>query len=1278
MFRWFEIMAKDNNYNPGDYVYLVYAMRFRLSSDRDQVFNIFKHVFSYDAYRQDDTKMFIRFNSTHIQIGRSIFRFSVQEILNNSDHLRILRENEYQLTNFHSKYLEAIIKCLDMNWLVLLVGKACSGKTMLMRMLANMCHRNLIEISVNSTTDTSDLVGCFTKAHIQSDVIRILKQLKRFQCLKLKNNINNIQGIQKIVAEIFEIEKYKTHIESIDIGVFNNCNIDAHFSSLIQFIRSHISVIEQEKNIEYNYLKAEILCEFKNLNKKFKTSGSQVKFEWVDSNLIQAIRNGDWVLIDNANFCNPSILDRLNPLMEPGGILNITEKGCLNNQLNIVKPHQNFRLFLCMNEAFGDISRAMRNRGIELYVDEIDLTSVDSNIILHNIFTKLQQDDEILKSNFLVEFLTELKKSLVPTIKFEEALNLCKLVRDYWIVNKSTFIESLLIAFNEIYPEYDKNAVSCIIDTTIKSLEQNKKIVNLVYSDVFKLTKFPIYRFFSDFPIYSSFYESLMANNTSSIVEINKQTAYLQIWLQNLPIKYKDLIEVYLFQDSLMAKNNVNELKNFFNHFFKTTIFDRFYNLLEECENISSIELKNESYSIQENPYLLTNLRSAVSDTKLNELIKVSSYLNIVLSIYLSEYRIKIFQPKTDSLLFSTQSKLLANSLSNFVLKLDSLRVLKNYFEQFFLDLILYYQKFACNVETNPLKIRIYMHSLEKFHFICASTYDSMLTIPFLQYYWKNVEKSMEKIALLFPDCWSNTLNMYSKQLHDDFFFNDRLYNAYFSCWNLVRDELMNKKIYIKNENASVLCRRINAELVRFSGIEKERTLQGFIEKLHFYENFEKIQACIKDYTSRDNSIEKCLQSINDLNLAIGCGEELVLTAFAKYRMQPIDNLYNLMSMNKKISTQDTLEVFNCLAPANYTELSFKYLKLGKLYSIFKLSLNRCSFSYLKYDELLSTFNFLNKTDAAQIEEENWSIQKKSQINCLHYNWLHSYLFKLLNTDEQNDKTGTKLKYYNDEMLQLDNLILFMWSKCSLVSDGYASSEINDLHLVKLVGEELTQICDKLFQSDDNLFYNYLFEKGFDKAFLKYLNPQASNISDIAKTLIIYGCILVYTFSPIRPLDPLMHNNMIIVDENEIKSIILNEHNTHLELAEKKCGKAINNSFYYSMHKDYLQENNTNTLNIVDNMGYRDNNSEYFNIVNEFSNACEQFCSIKQIVKIFQIFDKLDKKSCNEYETWRLSLENFIEKCMKNFYLCNDIINRPLVGFCLIGNSFFIYNLDKN
>jgi len=63
-------------------------------------------------------------------------------------------------------------------------------------------------------------------------------------------------------------------------------------------------------------------------------------------------------LIDNVNLCSPAVIDRLNGLLEPNGVLELGEKGIdSNGEIQTIKPHQNFRLFLAMDPKHGSISR---------------------------------------------------------------------------------------------------------------------------------------------------------------------------------------------------------------------------------------------------------------------------------------------------------------------------------------------------------------------------------------------------------------------------------------------------------------------------------------------------------------------------------------------------------------------------------------------------------------------------------------------------------------------------------------------------------------------------------------------------------------------------------------------------------------------------------------------------------------------------------------------------------------------------------------------------------
>lgn len=102
-------------------------------------------------------------------------------------------------------------------------------------------------------------------------------------------------------------------------------------------------------------------------------------FEWVDSILVKCLRQGAWLLMDNVNMCSAAVLDRLNGLLEPRGVLTLHERGVTHEgDLYTIEPHPDFRLFLCMDPKYGEISRAMRNRGVEIAIEEVPI--VDSNV----------------------------------------------------------------------------------------------------------------------------------------------------------------------------------------------------------------------------------------------------------------------------------------------------------------------------------------------------------------------------------------------------------------------------------------------------------------------------------------------------------------------------------------------------------------------------------------------------------------------------------------------------------------------------------------------------------------------------------------------------------------------------------------------------------------------------------------------------------------------------------------------------------------------------------
>lgn len=55
-------------------------------------------------------------------------------------------------------------------------------------------------------------------------------------------------------------------------------------------------------------------------------------------------------------------------MVEPSGSIIVNERGTVDGKPVILHPHPKFRMFLTVNPSYGEVSRAMRNRGVEIFM----------------------------------------------------------------------------------------------------------------------------------------------------------------------------------------------------------------------------------------------------------------------------------------------------------------------------------------------------------------------------------------------------------------------------------------------------------------------------------------------------------------------------------------------------------------------------------------------------------------------------------------------------------------------------------------------------------------------------------------------------------------------------------------------------------------------------------------------------------------------------------------------------------------------------------------------
>ncbi|XP_024535665.1 midasin [Selaginella moellendorffii] len=341
------------------FVQLVYIQRLRTLEDRDAAVNLFKRIFGNPSarYALPDIIMYAK----NITVGLA---HSKRMDLGSSrkDSLKHL-----QVLSGTGSTLESIMHCIGKGWMCLLVGPPKSGKTTMVRTLAELTGNSLFEYNMSGSTDTTELLGCFE----QHDTSR---------CIREAIAAANVSA--QAVCSFFLSQAVGDYSPDRRIGIVKNIlaswstlqktqvfQVDGARKSTVSMLKQFLEQLQialpsTSGTSDFGLGKLRTLLSALDI----KREGNVGRFEWIDGDLLRAAECGAWVLLENANLCNPTVLDRLNSLLESSGSLMVNERGLVHGQAMVVKAHPNFRLFLTLDPANGEVSRAMRNRGVELYM----------------------------------------------------------------------------------------------------------------------------------------------------------------------------------------------------------------------------------------------------------------------------------------------------------------------------------------------------------------------------------------------------------------------------------------------------------------------------------------------------------------------------------------------------------------------------------------------------------------------------------------------------------------------------------------------------------------------------------------------------------------------------------------------------------------------------------------------------------------------------------------------------------------------------------------------
>ncbi|KAJ3134538.1 AAA ATPase midasin [Physocladia obscura] len=360
--RWIELLRSNTDVSsPQMFLNMIYCHRMRTEADETAVIELFNTHFTPEIVPK--CSLYVSPNS--VSVGSSILPRSGKR----HPHSRgYVTGDKLGVLTSQLPILESLIKCVEMSWMAILCGPTSSGKTSIVRFLAKLAGQQLDEFSMNSGIDAVELLGGFEQVDLNRREQTIIRFIEHTLDVTFRyiGSANFIMEDSDAIKTVFLLQSRLRSLKKFD----SLLDIDA-VNSLLKVLSQMIKIFGESLHAYISNAgakKPEDISEMCEQLLYLRTSGVHGQFEWIDGTLIKALEEGRWILIDNANMCPASVLDRLNHLLEPNGVLIVNERGLVNGQVKIIHPHKNFRMFMTMDPQQGEISRAMRNRGVELFI----------------------------------------------------------------------------------------------------------------------------------------------------------------------------------------------------------------------------------------------------------------------------------------------------------------------------------------------------------------------------------------------------------------------------------------------------------------------------------------------------------------------------------------------------------------------------------------------------------------------------------------------------------------------------------------------------------------------------------------------------------------------------------------------------------------------------------------------------------------------------------------------------------------------------------------------
>jgi midasin (ATPase involved in ribosome maturation) len=208
------------------------------------------------------------------------------------------REQNFAMTKYSLRLLERVAVCVSRNEPVLLVGETGTGKTTSVQELADILGKRLTVQNLSLSTDVSDLLGGYRPVTMKQLFLPMYEIFVRLFNDTLSSS-QNTEFLQ-IVARFYQAQSWKRLLKAF-LKASDQATKKLSKSLSVAMSKNESGAANLESAIEqWASFRAKIARYEANLPKiEFGFA-----FQFVDGLLVDALRNGDWVLLDEINLAS--------------------------------------------------------------------------------------------------------------------------------------------------------------------------------------------------------------------------------------------------------------------------------------------------------------------------------------------------------------------------------------------------------------------------------------------------------------------------------------------------------------------------------------------------------------------------------------------------------------------------------------------------------------------------------------------------------------------------------------------------------------------------------------------------------------------------------------------------------------------------------------------------------------------------------------------------------------------------------------------------------------